>query len=1162
MDSFKHELALRKQAAKAEAERTRKPEVAVPIAAPPRAPKRSELIRAGKLSVTDAAVTRGARKRPQPISLAADAPKHKVKVLTPLQAATNPTRARFTGEKAKAVALEKRLFRAKRKADNLRRQKEKEKARTEAKTLLLKDANELAPEPTLTRFPPPGETRSRRWADDEDVPTDAFNAWITSHNFASQRSWSHTLHCSISGNKFWAEDRDQVVLETPELAPDRWAMVRGVYTYHGRLPGGAPVARPPPSHVSQTETLSDQLVCYVNLCARPISSQSIVTDGMIAWFLACPDTHLLCFYGPNTGPMEAYLRTRMLAACRGTRAASPVAHDLPAAPSDHTMAEVAQWAGKRTESSTPRFQDFLSPEYPIQVVVFVGSDQTMAWCKQLDDVVSMVDAIRRAGLPVTMNLETMTSVVVFIVPRLVGGAYPLHPMPMDDDDGFPAPSDAVLLVAGDEPVTVTVVTPYELRRVTLPSLWHADEYGRRLATNHLVYISIDLEGNIVYTITGRLIGGSGNKAKGGPERKQTKGKGSRRERENKLKAASLKASDEAARPDNPHGSSSSSERQTKSGWKPHLPVEDWEYAVEGESDDNAGASLSDIVDYAKTSATEARDALKQQIANKIISVKAHKAGEPDWNPHTSSWSLTFMHLGQTWFFDSRIEEHDRLSLMAHTLTLDSVQSVTMFAKYFFSSPDAHLYEQHDFGWGARNFREFGPGSGSFQITDPIEIPRPPTIRDYCYLFCETLDLSDMANVELAVRFVKGEATWEDMRVLGNWVDNHQGLSSTEVSATGACGRVRQRLIEVCAAANLGNPFIPTPPAIDPHELDPGTILPSVITQADRYATAVSYASMPLPAGARFLRHTGVRIHAAIRQFMNAYVDDLSEGNVKANALIDNYCTGRLPRALAKLALSGALLGVPLLTAASAVGWRTRTFSDLEPICGVRLYNTRVRKEISREAKLLANSFDPTVSTITMSEDQAWVDSTGSMQQKIDRHFVKARDCRPVAGTANPLYAVAALLTRSARRQIASGEVPDPLNPDTVDTRAQKSTVEKMLVRDCSIAAVGVASISTTRCGHTELLVCRELFSSIVANYKRYASLIKGPNPYQNISSAVLTSVMVSSVNYNIPLSSMDRPEIEHDTARAASIAIWSLNARDLAGDVPGPDSATTGSFLL
>lgn len=1133
-------VAAANRAAEAEAARKRKAEVEVVVV---RAPKRSELIKQGVIAKPG---RKGRKPAPTPVvtpkshaeSLTKQKTTTRVKQLTPLQAATNPTRARLTGAEAAAVARKKRLWRAARKAANKKRElakrgiMEKEARRTQ----MYKDANELAPDPTHRRFPVPGDKRSHRaWADDVDVPMSDKAVWCLKNGFTITKDWGHTIECSLSGFHFWAEEREDVIDATPDLDPSRWWMEKGVYTYHGRLPGGAPVSRKPPAFASTSIMVSAQLVTYVNLCRRPISAQSIVSDALVRWLLQCPDTLLLCTYGPNESGLEDHLRTRMLAALRGSRPSGATASSIPADNGDHTATEVATWAKKTPPVSAGRLTDQQDADHPIRFTVVVGTDANVGWAATLEDVIDVVESIRAGGTPVTLTLESPTHAIAVMIPKLVGGNERwILPRPR-----VLTPEEAYdLMVQGQPVVQVYLATPYETRAIFFLSEEEAESYGRLIAADHDVVVSIHPSGTLVYTVLGRLPGGG--KTKFNPEEKrQTHGKGSRKQRlQREVQDSKTRSADES-------GSSSSHEVEVRPG--KFRRQSDWDTEME-EDDDDENTTWQRAKDFVKTTGAEAKQSLVEMIKEKVISVKAHRDGEPDWNALLNAWDTQFMHLGQKWFFDSRVTEQVRVDLITHTETMELSEATALFATHFRTRTDQHLDDQLAFGWGARNFREFGPHAGKFEITTQVEFPRSPTIREYGTLYASTLDLKQADNRAQAARILTGRATWQDLQDIGAWVEANPKVSNSDFCAMRTRCQLGLALVEECIKAGERNPFIPEPPP------EPVMELVDCEQPADRYATLIIPAPLPIRTSAPYLRNFGVKLHLTVRQFMNAYMDDLSEGYGKVSELVDNFVSDRRLRSLAKFGAGVALMGVPVLTAAASLAYRRKTFDDLKPIAGLRLYNSKVRAEIAADCRSTISAFDPTSSLVVLSEDQPWVDDVENGDCQPTGFFEDKRVAVAVKGPLNPLFRLAAQLTASCRRQIAPVEAPDPSSPDSVDVRPQRARVEKMLVRDCTISAFATASVSTTATAHGSLLVCKELFNHVIGNYSRYSALVHSTNPYQSLSSAVLTSVMTASVNYNIPITTADRPQIEHDTARAATIAIWSLIARDTAGQVPGPEA--------
>lgn len=1132
-------VAAAHRAAEIEAARKRKAETEVVVV---RAPKRSELIKQGLISKPGRkGRARAAAPTVTPKSHAESLTKQKattkVKQLSPLQAATNPTRARLTGPEAAAVARKKKLWRAARKAANKKRELAKRGVmdKEARRTQMYKDANELAPEPTHRRFPVPGDRHSHRaWADDEDVQESDKAAWCRKHGFTITKDWGHTIECSLSGFHFWAEEREDVIDATPDLDASRWSMVKGVFTYHGRLPGGAPVSRKPPSFSSTALMVSAQLVTYVNLCRRPISAQSVVSDGLVRWLVQCPDTLLLCTYGPNENGLEDHLRTRMLASLRGTRTAGATSQTIPSDHGDHTPTEVALWAKKTPPVPAGRLVDHPDDDHPIRFTVVVGTDINVGWASTLEDVIEVVESIRNGGTPVTLTLETPSHAIAIMAPRLLGGNerwFLPRPRLLSPDEAFD------LMMQGHQLTQVYLVTPYETRPVFFESEIEADNYGRMLSQDHDVVVSIHPTGTLVYTILGRLLGGG--KEKFNPENKrQTRGKGSRKHR------MQQEAQESAERTADVSGSSSSSEHEVRPG--KFKRQSNWDDEMEDEEDENL--TWQSAKDFVKTTGAEAKQSLVEMIKERVISVKAHREGEPDWNAALNAWDLKFLHLGLQWYFDSRVTEQVRIDLIIHTESLTREAGIALFDQYFKIKADQHIDDQIAFGWGARNYREFGPLAGKFEILTKAELPRSPTVREYGSLYSSTLDLSDTDQRAQVCRIITGKATWQDLQDINAWILGNAKVSNTDFCAMRVRHNVGLALVDACKKAGEGNPFVPVAPA------EPVEVYPDCEQPADRYATLIIPAPLPLNPRAPYLRNFGVKLHLTIRQFVNAYIDDLSEGYGKVSELVDNFIANRRLRSLAKFGAGVALMGVPVLTAVASLAYRRKTFEDLKPLAGLRLYNSKLRAEIIADCKSTISAFDPTTAQVVLSEDQPWVDDVEDGDYTPTAHFEEKLSCVATQGPLNPLFRLAAQLTASCRRQIAPEEEPDPLKPDSVDVRAQKSRVEKMLVRDCTVSAFATAAISTTITTHGSLLVCKELFGHVIGNYKRYSALVQGPNPYQNLSSAVLTAVMTASANYNIPITTADRPQIEHDTARAAAIAIWSLIARDTAGQVPGPEA--------
>lgn len=1151
---FQRNVSRARIAAKARAD---KPKVESKTQAPKiaAAPNRSDLIRQGLLDPAMAPVhsSRKARARQTAeafrswASIAQSSKKAGVlvKKLSPMALATNPARERLTGDAAKAVALAKRKFRAERKRTNDANRAKKTIAKAEGRQAHLDVEEALRPPRTHTRFPPPGSPapRAKPWALDEDVPSDDQVSWAARHHFTIKRDPTHGLHCNLSGFHFWAEGRDAVTQRSLNLDPSKWSMERGVFTYHGRLPGGLPVNRKCPKHTSSSQTVSEQMVSYVNFSNLPASAQALITDGHVAWLLLCPDTVLLAIYGPHDSNVEEVLRTRMMASLRGSRASNPVMATLPPSFTDHTAHEVALWCNK--QPPTPMVHTTLArdAEHPIRISLVCGSSITEMWARTLEDAVAIHHNVRDSGCTVTMTVEEMDHVIIIIVPRLSGGRPALvHDIP-------------------DESVIIKVATPYETRLMTFSTVAQASDFLKRLLVENLVVVSIDEDGILTYTLRGRLVGGGKSKDRKIREPKTHKdAKEAARSRSEPNPGASVSSDfDKALIAKKRHtnqkqqaqramASSSSSSSSSSADAPPTRfrsrcdwgdAQEDLDAAYEQEADDLLEGEIAmtptevlrGACDSLQTSAAQAKASLTAAIKKGLIAMKAHRRTEPDWDDDHTRWVTTFAHLGRVFYFDGRVLEEDRVQLMNHTETLPPDAGLAIFSAHFRSEPDQFLMDQIAFGWGARNFRELsGP---NVQITSTVRTPRVPPARSYAYAFAACAPMTTQEELDLVGRILRGMATSADMAQVRTWMDCHKDMDVSDRLRleTTARGRVRA----ACAAGELTNPLIPQPPE------EPEAEAVAAVTCADRYASAVEVESMPLPRSKVYREDVGVRVHVIMRQYIDAYCEHLAEGQEKVGSVIEAFVPERhvFIRSVLKLVGVASILAIPALTAFRATTTKRATFSHVLPFMGLRLYNRRRCATIRSDLVTGLDACDPTKSRVTLSEDMPWSQSMLN-KEPADAYFVNGRDAcvvdRFVGVPANPLARLARMLTEQSRAQIPVG--PEAGNSYTSDGRTEIASHDKLLVRECTIAPMRVTSTCLEGSSYRDLLVCRELFSQMTRNALRYKSIMTGSNGFVNLSAALLTGTLQASVHFNIPITTRDRADIEHDTAFAASLAIW------------------------
>lgn len=1151
--AFEQSVARSRIAAKAGAEKPREvPKTPKPVIA--KAPNRSDLIRQGLLDPASAAVhsSKKARARQTAEAFRAWAKVGEsskkagvlVKSLSKMALATNPTRARLTGDAAKAVALAKRKYRAERKKTNDANREAKTVAKEEARQAILDVAEATRPERTHTRFPAPGAPPkpATSWTVDDDVPTDDQASWAARHGFTTQRTPTTQLHCNLTGFHFWAASREDVTDQGLNLDPAKWSMERGVFTYHGRLPGSAPITRKPPTHTSGSITLSEQMVSYVNFCKQTASAQALLTDSHIAWLLQCPDTLMLAVYGPHDGSVEEILRNRMIAALRGSRASRPAQVVFPPSFEDHTPFEVATWSNKRPPTPVTHTTLVEDQEHPVQISVVVGGSINTMWARTLDDAVAICGNIRESGCTVQMTLETMVHVIIIVVPRLSGGTPSLY----YDEDNLPH-------------VRIKLVTPYETRFLDFPHPAAAADYIRTLVRSCIVRVSIDEDGFMTYTLTGRLPGGGQNRRDKKPKHATTqkgaeeqadqrsetrpttqmsadfeRAMSTKKSRDNKRREAGRQARQAVAT------SSSSSSSSSSLDAAPYSRSSDWADAMDDEDDDdlNDGSDaqtptevLREAVSSLSTSAAAAKASLTTVIKNGMIAMKAFRRSEPDWDDEHSRWLTTFQHLGERFYFDSRILEEDRIDLMNTTDSLPHDVALALFKRHFHTVPDQLLTDQIAFGWGARNFRELC--KENVQIISRVKHPRIPPVRNFAYAYVALTPITTADQLASAARILLGQAWAADLNVVRAWAETHLDLDVSDRLRNETMAR--QRITQAAGQLELDNPLIPAAPVLPPDEPIES------IKLADRYTTSIDIDHMPLPRNKTYREDFGVRAHVALMQYINAYSDHLAEGHEKITSIVEVLVPERhaFLRSVLKMVGVASILALPAFTAFRTSTTARATFAHVIPLMGLRLYNRRHLSKFTRDVKAGLESYDPMRTRVTLSEDMPWSASMLN-REPADSYFTSHRDAqtmhRYATAPANPLTRLAAMLTSQSRAQ-----VPEPVDPDSsyvVDSRTMINSHDKMLVSECCVAAMRVTSTCHEGTAHKDILVCRELLSRMTQNTMRYKSIMTGPNGFFNLHAALLTGTLQAATNFNIPVTTRDRADIEHDTAFAAALVIW------------------------
>lgn len=1092
---------------------------AEPRKAVAKAPDRSSLLRTGELDVAHAPITHSSRKARARHARAAglqwrEAAKQSrkagavIKKLSPFKLATNPTSARLTGDAALAMNLLKRQVRAERKRTNDANRAAKLAAKLETRDAILDQRREDTPARRHARFPPPG---AHKWADDEDVPTDDQVAWLSRHEFSRTRTSDHQLHCNLSGLHFWARSRSHVVEETPNLDPSDWKMVKGVYTFHGRLSGGAPPTRPPPVHGSSVPTVSEQLYSYVNVAMQPASITSLLTDANISWYTSCPDVVLLAFYGPRSSPTEDIVAQRTLNMLRGSRRPEPTPFYPPRDPTGATRAEVATWAIK-IEAPNPHLAVPLQDEeHPIQLTVVVAGTPQVAYVRSLDDAVTVHQTIVDAGSAATLSMLTPTQVMIVVVPRMRGGSLPLR-----------------------RSYRLRLLTPQGPHTLWFPSEREASAYLYRVSLEHTVVVYVDDEPDLLYEIRGRLPGGG--KSKWAPKSSSQvdpafvpvkSKKQQSREKEQANQAQKRRTDAEIAKKQAEYTAQNGSTSSSSSSSAPPSVMDEEGADPDYSEDETSETAMSRV----RTAAADAKQSIMEVIKNRVVAHNAHVDGEPDWNESQSSWDLKFIHLGVVWYFDGRVEEADRIELMDYTATLPRSEGIELFSEHFQSVADQYLKDQAAFGWGARNFREFG-GDVSKAISTPPSTPKTPNIKDlaHTWLMSRDPDTFDSDFVKLCRAVYTGTMTPPQRTELRAWAATNPGIAPPDSHTRMV---FEAAIVRYCRAQDpvLTDPFCPLAPDLPADEEIP-TYAPST-----RYATELERPDAIMTLSGR-LSNLPLFIHCKVAQFLQTAKDHTAEGYSMITGFVDTHLGhNRVAAACAKLAVATAFAGLPFATALACTLNDPVRFSYARPVHGLRMYSRQTAKHVLDEIVRVTRLFDPTQTKVTLSADEVWNDEqyNGSDAERL----IEYPDTTPqphVQWSPNPLYRLAASLTAATTQQVPAED--NDKESDLNQARAHVHAGEKLLVKHATVSAMTITSSCEGASERAHLLVCPELFALIVANYERYRSLTTQANPHVKLHSSVLTATLLSAKSFNIPVVQRSRTAIEHDTAVAATVAIW------------------------
>lgn len=1114
---FEQRRRNRKIAADAEAKAVTKS--AAPRKAVAKAPDRSQLLRTGDLDVAQAPITHSSRKartrqaRASELQWKEMAKQSRkagalIKKMSPKKLATNPTGARLTGDAALAMNLVKRRYNAERKRVNDANRAANLAAKSSTRDSILDQSSRDRPARRHTRFPAPG---AHKWADDEDVPTDDQVVWMQTHGFERKRTTGHQLHCNLSGHHFWATSRTQVVDETPKLEPTNWKMVKGVFTYHGRLPGGAPPTRPPPVHGSSVPNVSEQLYSYVNTALHPASITSTLTDNHISWFTACPDVVLLAIYGPRSTPTEDIIAQRAINMLRGARRPEPTAFYPPREDRSATRPEVATWAHK-IEVPNPHLTVPLPDEdHQIQLTVVVGGTPQTAYVSTLEDATHIYQTIVDAGSAATITMINPTQVCIVIVPRLRGGSIPTR-------RNFP----------------LRLITPQGPHTLWFPTARDAEDYIMRVSRDTVVTVQMTDDLDVIYVIHGRLPGGG--RAKWVP--KATTKQTSRVDDDftNKTKAQQKREKDQADRAQAASIKSEIKKKQAEFSKSNGSSSSNAPHSVMDEDDSEPDYSEDELTDSAmdrvKTTGAEAKQALMDVIKNRVVAYKAHVEGEPDWNAAQESWDLKFIHLSQVWYFDGRQTEESRIELMDYTSQLAVEDGRTMFGKYFRSTTDEYLIRQIAFGWGARNYREFG-NDDTKAISTPPSIARAATTTDMAHAWLMTTPPETFTpDFVLTCRAVyTGNMTPPMKTDLRSWMALNPAVGKPDMHTQ---FRFEAAVVNYCRSQDpkLTDPFCPLAPE-EPEEEDLPLYRPS-----SRYATELQAPNAILHMKGR-LANLPLYVHCKIAQFLQTAQEHTAEGYSMVTQFVDSVCgEKKVLSACLKFAVATAFAGLPFATSVAYTISEPVRYTFTKPIFGLRMYSRQTTALVLSDIKRVTALYDPTQTKVTLSADDVWNEEqfNGGDAER----FVEHPDTSPqpdMIWSPNPLYRLAAKLTAETTQQVP----PEANKPDSDlhDARAAVHSGEKLLVKHATVTAMTITSTCDGAGEKTHLLVCSELFALIVSNFDRYRSIISHQNAHVRLHASVLTATLLSSKSFNIPVVHRSRTTIEHDTAVAATIAIWS-----------------------
>lgn len=1097
---------------------------------------RSELLRQGDLSAALPAVHRSAKKRKieakatvsawRDVAAASKKTAAAVRKLTPMQMQTNPTRARLTGEAAKAVALAKRVFKQAEARENERRYRANLLRKEAERQAFFDTVNSVRPERVRIRFPPAGvnvkhvprgvvgKHKPISWADDDATDEER---WVSRHGFSRVRSPSHQLQCKLGDVTFWAGSEDDVTTQTPTLEPSRWRRVRGVLTYHGTLPGGIPVTRPPPTHTTSSTSVSPQLVSYVNVAKDPRNQQAY-QDPHFAWLATCPDVVLLCAYGPFTDDYDKVCANRVLKSLCSGKPARPSRMSLPFTdPLECSPKDVGLWCGKSFQEPEIPYSTTRTDAFPVQLTIVCNGVCEIRW---ISSITIAPEIWARYSRTYYASLGTTPDGPVIVVQGLLLG-------------GSPVPRDP------RESNSIRVRTPGGTRTVHFETIRERNDWYHRVLDNGAdIVVRIDGHG-IFLDIIGRLPGGGGpgdNASRSGP------GNSSSHEGADVPRSGPGNASSrEGAVPEGvvTHGKNDKPARGTM---KTALPADKqikrnkaMRYQVKTKQDQTltgakalaaADAAMAGL-DSLKTDAAAAKNSITASIAKQLMTVKAHTVGEPDYDDISGRWFTKFVFDENQWFFDSRRTEEDRIVMM--TICARKRNPSKHFRKFFhmLGDEDQHIKDQVHFGWGARNYREFG--NDQTQISCKKQIPRAPNVNDYRDALCIYCwrQSQDLPTAQMISRFYFAENTVEDMQALRDFTDKNADLKPPDETDF-------QILVQKVAKAFGKALFVPKPPELPPTECIEE--ITETYRNVMRYSTSMYLEDPPMVFSTSTRRDLRLRAHLVFAKAVRL-IETFGQGLARAvDGFVDHLCprTHTILNPLLRVAAKLAACTIPLIGGFAGAAFTESLARDQLPVCGIQLHSEVVARVSERMLVSQAESFNPRFATCVLSPDIEWVQDM-SMDFLPDGHVETGR-----IAVASPLALVAHALTNSMQAQVKPDE-NDGLTTTGADVRPEMKRGHDLKVLDVTIIPYRIGTFSDCASAGRDILVAQELFDAVVENYARYQGLVGlSTSRDDKIRSAVTHATSNLAKNFNIPITPCGYRPIELDTALAATIAIWSL----------------------